>query len=385
MDKSIYQEIKEKESILFFFSFLSIALFFSWGNTSLGILLMLFHIFYLLWRKKISPFFNLNDRTNILVFLLLFWGFFTSFFAYNILLAILSMTAYTLMIITIYIGSQKLIQYKDFSVKILLPLTTVGISISALYTIIYYFAQNTSRSQTFFVRFNGTGTLLTIGFAILLGYFEYTHNSKKFFLLIPLSMTVIALLLTYSRGALLGFLTAFTFYNLRSRKHFIILLIILVLILSIIFSYAPLKDRFLSIFSLDINKIRINIWKSTINIIKDHLFLGTGPGNYPLIYPEYRMLDEKAKHSFSFSHNIFSNIAAETGIIGLILFAWIIIIILKKGFYISSINPLYRSIHAAFIGTLVHEQFDCTILGIEIGGAFWLIAGLITAIYLQEH
>jgi O-antigen ligase len=385
MYKLIYQEIKEKESIFFFFSFISIALFFSWGNTSLGILLLLFHIFYFLCTKRTNSFFNLKDRTNILIYLLLFWGFFTSFFAYNKLLAFLSMTAYVLMIITIYIGSQKLIQYRDFSVKILLPLSTVGISISALYTIIFYFIKNTSRSQTFFVRFNGTGTLLTIGFAILLGYFEYTRNTKKNILLIPLSMTVIALLLTYSRGALLGFLTAFSFYNLRSRKHLIILLIILALILSIIFSYTPLKDRFLSIFSLDINKIRINIWKSTINIIKDHLFLGIGPGNYSLIYPEYRMPDEKAKHSFSFSHNIFSNIAAETGIIGLILFALIIIIIMRKGFYISSINPLYRGIHAAFIGTLVHEQFDCIILGVEIGGAFWLIAGLITAIYLQEQ
>jgi O-antigen ligase len=384
MYKSIYQGIKRKESIFFLFSFISIAFFFSWGNTSLGILLMIFHIIYLLWTKRISSFLNINDSTNILIYLLLLWGFFTALFAYNKTLAFLSIAAYALMVITIYISSQKLICYRDFSLKILLPLTIIGISISALYTIIFYFTQNIQRSQTFFIGSNGTGTLLTIGFAILLGIFEYINDKKKYILLLPISMTVIALLLTYSRGALLGFLTAFSFYNLRSKKHFIIFLIVLILILGIIFTSTPLKNRFISIFSLDENKDRINIWKSTINIIKDHLFLGIGSGNYPLIYPEYKMPDEKQEYK-SFSHNIFSNIAAETGIIGLIIFTSIIIIIMKKGFYISSKNPLYRGIYAAFIGTLVHEQFDCTTLFFEIGGIFWLIVGLISAIYFQER
>jgi len=384
MYKTLYQEIKEKESIFFFFSFIFIALFFSWGNTSLGILFLLFHIIYLLWTKEFISYLDTKNRTNIIIYLFLLWGFLISFFAYDKSLAFLSMIAYSLMIITIYIASQKLIFYKDFSLKLLLPMSTFGITISASYTIILYFTQNIRRSQTFFVGVNGAGTLFTIAFAILLGYFEYTKNKKKYILLLPITLTIFALLLTYSRGALLGFLATITFYNLRSKKHFIIFLIILILIFSIIFNYSPLKNRFLSIFSLEKNKERINIWKSTINMIKDHPLIGIGPGNYRIIYPEYRISDKKSNKTFSFSHNIFSNITSEMGFIGLILFTWIIIITMKRGFYISSISPLYRGIQAAFIGTLIHEQFDCIIMGVDIGGAFWLIVGLITAIYIQK-
>lgn len=52
--------------------------------------------------------------------------------------------------------------------------------------------------------------------------------------------------------------------------------------------------------------------------------------------------------------------------------------------YIAKFNPLNRSLFAGFIAMLVHQQFDCTILGAEIAGVFWIIAGLIMAIYQKE-
>ena len=47
-------------------------------------------------------------------------------------------------------------------------------------------------------------------------------------------------------------------------------------------------ERFLSIFQLERHMARILIWKSSLMIIKDYPLFGVGPGNFGLIYEQYK-------------------------------------------------------------------------------------------------
>ncbi|MEK7194801.1 MAG: O-antigen ligase family protein [Patescibacteria group bacterium] len=68
------------------------------------------------------------------------------------------------------------------------------------------------------------------------------------------------------------------------------------------------------------NAQRIEIWKKSISSIKEHPLLGVGIGNFPVV------LDQKiflAKAGSS-AHNIYLNIAAEIGVLGLIISIWLL-------------------------------------------------------------
>lgn len=387
MIKTIYYEIKNNESIFFFWGWIFIALFSVLGNTSLALIFFITHFFYTFSKKKGIYLSRLKDiykqkKISIIVLIFIIWGFISSFFAYDKKLAYLSIIGYTLILLIGFFISNDVIQYKKFILKILLPLSILGILISSIYTIYSYYILNLKRGETLFVGTNGAGTLLAFAVLFIIGYLEFSRTKRRYFLLIPVIIASFALLITFSRGALVGTIFAFSIYNLKSKKNILILIISIIILSSIIYINPQLRDRTISIISLERNQSRINLWQSTINIIKDHPITGIGPGNFSVVFPNYRLSGHTgANHPFS--HNIFSNMAAELGILGLILFSLIIIQILKMGYYLAKINTLFRGLITGFIAMLVHQQFDGTILGLDIGGLFWIIAGLITNLYYK--
>lgn len=74
---------------------------------------------------------------------------------------------------------------------------------------------------------------------------------------------------------------------------------------------------------------RLNIWSSTVELIKDYPILGVGPGNWKLIAPKY--FSEKFNHIDELTwvrpHNDYLWVLAELGIIGLLLFISVFVII----------------------------------------------------------
>lgn len=144
---------------------------------------------------------------------------------------------------------------------------------------------------------------------------------------------VIALFLTFSRGAYLGFIGALIFTafltfikaGILSRENFkkttafgAAALIAAIIILNF---NNPISQRFYATFNLTegSNAQRIAIWKEALEIFKNNPLFGIGIGNYAVeknILADYR--------DPSNAHNLYLDIAAETGILGLA--AWLILI-----------------------------------------------------------
>jgi putative inorganic carbon (HCO3(-)) transporter len=69
-------------------------------------------------------------------------------------------------------------------------------------------------------------------------------------------------------------------------------------------------------------------WQAALNMLTDHPWTGVGFSNYQPLYEQYRLLNWPMP--LGHAHNIYLNVAAETGVIGLglYLFLWIVIFML---------------------------------------------------------
>ena len=88
-------------------------------------------------------------------------------------------------------------------------------------------------------------------------------------------------------------------------------------------------------------------------------------------------------------HNIFLQIAAEMGIMGLAIFIWLIFVVYKEGLsYIKSSESPMSNIVVGLIGGitafLIHGLVDAACLGNHLFLIFWFLAGLVVAIRKME-
>ena len=69
-------------------------------------------------------------------------------------------------------------------------------------------------------------------------------------------------------------------------------------------------------------------WQAALNMLTDHPWTGVGFSNYQPLYEQYRLLNWPMP--LGHAHNIYLNVAAETGLIGLGLYLllWISIFVL---------------------------------------------------------
>ncbi|HLB37531.1 MAG TPA: hypothetical protein VJL31_13250, partial [Gemmatimonadales bacterium] len=112
---------------------------------------------------------------------------------------------------------------------------------------------------------------------------------------------------------------------------------------------------------------------------------GTGLGTFTMVYPRYRLPEDREPvPSRPFAHNIFLNIAAEGGLLGVLSFASVIALALWWGARWIRQSPaneglIAAGVVAALVGVLVHQQVDGTVMRFHVGLGMWMLLGLIAA------
>ena len=183
-------------------------------------------------------------------------------------------------------------------------------------------------------------------------------------------ITTAATLLTQSRGALIGLCASFIILCFANKRN----LIFVVLAALLIFLMPGMSDR---IKSEGFTKnIRIKINRLTLEVIKDHPIAGIGFGMQ--IYGNKNVLDlEKLNKQLppeyqqndaivASPHNTILDIAVRTGVVGLVLFLYILItslwmlwrtLKLKKGEYFKS---WAICLFACFVSYMIPALFEDT-------------------------
>jgi O-antigen ligase len=84
---------------------------------------------------------------------------------------------------------------------------------------------------------------------------------------------------------------------------------------------APVTDENFSVIE------RVAHWVAALRMWERSLWLGVGPGNYAVVYPEVHLL--RWAEPLGHAHNIYLNVLAETGLVGFTFFLllWVVILV----------------------------------------------------------
>lgn len=190
------------------------------------------------------------------------------------------------------------------------------------------------------------------------------------------------LALTWSRGAWLGFVTSMVFFALfASRKMFAAMIIASPLASLLVFAKgSSILGRFTNL-SDSSTSYRVNIWRGSLDMIKENLIsgIGTGESAFSKIYPLHAIGGaEVAYHS----HSLYLQFIVEMGIFALIAFLIFVVVLASRGFsFIRRYGnaPEKLMCIALFTGLaafLIQGTTDFVFYNYRIFLFFWMMTGL---------
>lgn len=358
-------------------------IFIPFGSAVPGFLILLAeHIRQLFCKQKTTPPLFEKPRlvvwTNRLFIILIGVMLICGIFSPKPFLAIGFSVLFGLVFYVFVFGGQSMGMSAGFTAKYL-PLLGVSSVLASIIALTRYFLLDLERATNIAPNsWNGFGTILIFVGGIITGYLSWRGGKWRYLIFPYLALIIATLVATKSRGGWAGFIAMLGCLSIFKRKMVALFLIFIILTVIAFLSFPPLMERLTSTAEII---SRTFIWRSTWRMIQDHPLTGIGNGVYPIIYKEY-LLPGAPESSVSFSHNLFLQVTAELGLIGLLVFSVLLILILKLNYSLAKTgNPLYQGIFASIIGVLVHQQVDLPIWGFDIGGAFWMLVGVSIGLY----
>ncbi len=231
-----------------------------------------------------------------------------------------------------------------------------------------------------FKHFNLFGAYLLVLFFVALGFLkESKKKSTRILFISYLSLIVINILFTYSRGTWVSFLVAnffiVTFFFYENKKKLFYLIFPAILILGIIV-FPTVRERFMLIFRTEGDSGRFEVWAAALMMFKDSPLIGRGLGLFMDYLPQYTWATGR------YAHNCYLQMLAETGILGLLSFLYFLGVIILKGF--TKLRMRFDNIFAGmYFGLsvfLIHAFFDNHFYSLKLYALFWVLASFATII-----
>jgi Tfp pilus assembly protein PilF len=139
---------------------------------------------------------------------------------------------------------------------------------------------------------------------------------------------------------------------------------------------------------------RLNMYRNTVEMIKDEFLLGVGFGNFRYVYPRYRDRGEWALSGLNTrveqAHSEYLQIFAEVGLIGLLAFFWILAGIGKMVLAVvgsGDFGPRFwkgLALTMGILATLIQSLFDFNLQNPASGVLFWIAIGFLEVLYQAE-
>jgi putative inorganic carbon (HCO3(-)) transporter len=158
----------------------------------------------------------------------------------------------------------------------------------------------------------------------------WIHSMRSIVLIIGVLMTHLALLLTYTRSAWLGWIAAVAVLLILKWPK-ALAWVVPVAILAISLAPLPFFSRVISSFNTkqSSNLDRIRMAEAGVEIIKDYPLLGVGPANVKEVYPLYRKHDAP-RFRIPHLHNNVIQLWAERGVIALVAYVFLQFLFLRE-------------------------------------------------------
>jgi O-antigen ligase len=189
---------------------------------------------------------------------------------------------------------------------------------------------------------------------------------------------LVALLLTQSRGALIGFVgivvLSLIILPLSARQRTLWITSCTALALVTFGSLSMLPDRFSTV---DFQALtRLTIFGVAIDLIRGSPWTGIGYGGFPAytvgLLPD--MID---------THNLYLKLWAETGIVGMLAYIWMKANVVRIALEVRHTSPVMYSVaFAVLAGTtaeMIHGMVDVFLEVIPVSCVAWMLIAMLTA------
>jgi putative inorganic carbon (HCO3(-)) transporter len=245
----------------------------------------------------------------------------------------------------------------------------------------FYFGRFVLRPSAFLVHPNNLATYLVVWLPlVLVSIIKENGICRRVIYITCFGLGCVALVFTFSRGGWLSFISAILLilmYYLFKRSNIppskkIVVTVSLCFVTALIIApfYGAIQDR-LSRDDYGSGRARFNLANDAFQLIKEKPAAGRGLG----FYEDFKPIPP---------HNIYLQTAAEMGIIGLFLFAMVIIIFLRQGYLAirnadrdMSLSAL--GLVAGLCGFCIHGMFELGTIGDSKFLSFFFIGGLLAA------
>lgn len=220
-----------------------------------------------------------------------------------------------------------------------------------------------------FINMNAVGAHMNVAVLLLLGrLLDSRRWQERLLLSAGFTLLMIILLITRSRGAWLGFGIGVLYLYFKTRSRMLVTLMLTgsIFVLASDFVRNAFVSRITETSITDPSLAgRAMLWIAAIKVFSRNWLLGVGLENF-----------RYAKHLYGFplpkhfavrfnTHNLFLEVLTDLGLIGLILFVWLLgytvinLERLSKRYATSAYSGLVAGINAAAIGYLIHGLWDC--------------------------
>lgn len=233
---------------------------------------------------------------------------------------------------------------------------------------------------------NDYGCYLATAIPFTLSCFFARFNFKKLlrFLFMALFMLLfVCLILTVSRGAWFALIAAALFMSIWIRALGIIFLLFgITIIIAHQFFFPYLKERLQNLFiffdpsSLD----RKMIWQAAWKMFMANPLMGLGLGTFMFNFE--RFVTKDYPYTIPYAHNCYLQMAAETGVIGLVSFLAILALFFYRGIKLINMKQRVLSWYillaslAAVLSYCVQMGVDTFLYSLDLGTLFWVLLGL---------
>ena len=272
----------------------------------------------------------------------------------------------------IYVFRYWLKDANDQIKKIIMNTFLVSVVVGGLYTIGYYIIVKDDprgRPLTETMRYGYGSAMLLL---TLVSAYLHKDKFKKWvqpnFLIIAIVIGFVGMFLTFTRGAFIAFLCGlpFAFYFYQKKMALIGMAILLLIggtMGGFYFFGTKTNDNFriLSTKGFTSDQIRMSQWQAGVIAIQEKPVLGWGHSNFHTQVERIKNVHDLGAKNYvdAHSHNVFLEIGAGTGLIGLALFlGWLISWALESFRAGGLVRALVVPFGVAFV---VGSQFEVTL------------------------
>lgn len=217
--------------------------------------------------------------------------------------------------------------------------------------------------------------------------------------LLALLITLGTLLLTQSRGAILGLAAGLLAWAIWRNRRWLVIVALIVAVLIFIVATGRLQVASSTLLALGSGlgnvssaEGRFELWQRGMYMIQDFAFTGIGLGTVdrvvPLLYPLFSFApDAKVTHV----HNQLLEVAVDMGLPALVAYVALLAAFFFAAWRVAktSADPALRALVAGLAcGMLGHQVFgltDAFLLGTKPALVMWIFYGVVAGIYIHLH